>query len=117
MGLAGYVAGYVTSITVDPQWWLAALFTGVGAAVGELAVPVIRGVHRRGARVRPALSVSSSRSSPSGAMVLSPLLVPVGRWCLRIKRPEWKAPKERMRQCRRAPQRHDTTGQTGPMAS
>ena len=29
-----------------------------------------------------------------GAMVLSPLLVPVGRWCMRIKRPEWKAPKE-----------------------
>ena len=25
-------------------------------------------------------------------MVLSPLLVPVGRWCMRIKRPEWKAP-------------------------
>jgi hypothetical protein len=27
-----------------------------------------------------------------GAFVLSPALVPVGRWCLRIKRPEWKAP-------------------------
>ena len=30
----------------------------------------------------------------AGAMVLSPLFVPVGRWCMRIKRPEWKAPKE-----------------------
>jgi hypothetical protein len=28
----------------------------------------------------------------AGALLLSPLLVPVGRWCLRIKRPEWKAP-------------------------
>jgi hypothetical protein len=27
-------------------------------------------------------------------MVLSPILVPIGRWCVRIKRPEWRAPKE-----------------------
>src|SRR5215207_807896 len=42
MGLAGFVAGYVMALTVDPQWWLAALFTGLGAAVGEAAVPVVR---------------------------------------------------------------------------
>ena len=29
-----------------------------------------------------------------GALVLSPLLVPVGRWCMRVKQPEWKAPRE-----------------------
>ena len=27
-----------------------------------------------------------------GAFLLSPVLVPVGRWCMRIKRPEWKVP-------------------------
>src|SRR5262245_407776 len=42
MGLAGWVAGYSLSITIDPQWWLAALFTGLGAAVGETAVPIVR---------------------------------------------------------------------------
>ena len=30
MGLAGYAAGYVTSITIDPQWWLAGIFTARG---------------------------------------------------------------------------------------
>src|SRR5215207_3407324 len=43
MGLAGYLAGYVTTIAVRPPWWLAALFTALGAAAGEAAVPIIRG--------------------------------------------------------------------------
>ena len=61
MGLGGYVAGYVTSITIDPQWWLAALFTGLGAAVGEAGRARDPGVHRRGARVRPALRYRRGR--------------------------------------------------------
>ena len=93
MGLGGYVAGYVTSITVDPQWWLAALFTGLGAAVGELTVPVVRTFIGEEHVFDPRLGIVVAVVA-AGAMVLSPLLVPVGRWCLRIKRPEWKAPKE-----------------------
>ena len=42
MGLAGYVAGYVSLINVERQWWLAAAFVAVGAAVGELGVPIVR---------------------------------------------------------------------------
>ena len=42
MGIGGFVAGYVESITIEPHWWLAALFTGLGAAVGEAMVPVVR---------------------------------------------------------------------------
>lgn len=94
MGLGGYSAGYVQTITIDPQWWLAMLFTGVGAAVGETAVPAVRafiGEERaftfRLFTVVPVVAV--------GAMVLSPVLVPVGRWCMRVKRPEWKALPER----------------------
>jgi rod shape-determining protein MreD len=93
MGLGGYVAGYVTSITVDPQWWLAALFTGLGAAVGELTVPAVRTFIGEEQVFDPRLGIVVAVVA-AGAMVLSPLLVPVGRWCLRIKRPEWKAPKE-----------------------
>ena len=29
------------------------------------------------------------------AMVMSPVLVPIGRWCMKVKRPEWKAIPER----------------------
>ena len=41
-GLGGLGAGYVVTITPDPQWWLAALFAALGAVVGEAAIPVIK---------------------------------------------------------------------------
>jgi rod shape-determining protein MreD len=91
MGLGGYAAGYVTSITVDPQWWLAAIFTALGAAIGELAVPVVRTFIGE-EDVFSLRLVTVVGVVAAGALVLSPALVPVGRWCLRIKRPEWKAP-------------------------
>ena len=31
--LAGFVAGYVVTITPTPQWWLASIFATIGAAV------------------------------------------------------------------------------------
>ena len=34
-GLAGLAAGYVVDDHADPQWWLAAIFAAIGAAVGE----------------------------------------------------------------------------------
>jgi rod shape-determining protein MreD len=93
MGLAGYAAGYVTSITIDPQWWLAALFTAMGAAIGEAAVPVVRAFIGEEYLFTPRLGLVVGVVA-AAALVLSPALVPVGRWCLRIKRPEWKAPAE-----------------------
>lgn len=94
MGLGGFVAGYSLSITVDPQWWLAMLFTGLGAAVGETAVPVVRSFigeedhfTTRLLTVVPVVAVA--------AMILSPVFVPLGRWCMRVKKTDWtkvKAP-------------------------
>jgi rod shape-determining protein MreD len=88
--LAGFVAGYVLTITPSPQWWLAAIFTTIGAAVGETAVPVgytLVGQDgwftSRLFTIVPIVSVF--------ALVLSPLFVPVGRWCMCVKRPKWKA--------------------------
>ena len=93
MGLAGYVAGYVTSITIDPQWWLAALFTALGAAIGEAAVPVVRTFIGEEDVFSPRLFTVVGVVA-AGALVFSPALVPVGRWCMRVKRSEWKAPVE-----------------------
>jgi rod shape-determining protein MreD len=93
MGLGGYAAGYVTSITIDPQWWLAALFTALGAAIGEAAVPVVRVFIGEEIVLGPRLGVVVAVVA-AGALILSPALVPVGRWCMRIRRPEWKAPLE-----------------------
>jgi rod shape-determining protein MreD len=93
MGLAGYIAGYVTTIAVRPPWWLAALFTAVGAAAGEAAVPAIRSFVGEEQPVGFSYGIAVAVVA-AAAMVLSPVLVPVGRWCMRVKQPEWKAPRE-----------------------
>jgi rod shape-determining protein MreD len=95
MGLAGYVAGYVTSITVEPQWWLAGLFCALGAAVGEAVVPVIRAFVGEEHPFDPRYGASVGVVA-AGVFVMSPVLVPVGRWCMRVKRTEWKAPREQL---------------------
>jgi rod shape-determining protein MreD len=95
MGLGGYVAGYAISITVRPMWWLAAIFTGLGAAVGEAVVPVIRQFIGESHPFVPHYGVVVAVVG-IGAAVMSLLLVPVGRWCMRVKEPEWKAPREEL---------------------
>jgi cell shape-determining protein MreD len=89
-GLAGLTAGYVLSITPDPQWWLAAIFVAIGAAVGEGSIPVIKfltgqegWLTNRLALVIPVVTVA--------AAMLSPLFVPLGRWCVGAKRRTWRA--------------------------
>ena len=91
MTLAGAAAGLLALIVADPHWWLAMIFTGFGAAVGEIMVPVVRlftGVDNpfedRLTLIVPVVA--------AGAAVLSPIFVPLARWCLRIKRAEWVAP-------------------------
>jgi rod shape-determining protein MreD len=89
MTIAGVVAGLLALITPDPQWWLLAIFTGLGAAAAEIAAPVIRVLigevepfDARLAVVVPTVAVS--------AALMSPVLVPIARWCLRLKPAEWK---------------------------
>jgi len=88
--LAGFVAGYVLTLTPTPQWWLAAIFASVGAAVGETAVPVAKTLvgqdgwfTTRLLTIVPVVAVF--------ALVASPVLTPLGRWCMCVKRPSWKA--------------------------
>ena len=94
MGVGGFVAGYSLSITVDPQWWLGMIFTGVGAAVGESMVPVVRSfIGEEGQFSTRLLTVVPVVTA--AAMLLSPVFVPVGRWCMRVKKTDWskvKAP-------------------------
>ncbi|MDX2378469.1 MAG: hypothetical protein QNM02_01765 [Acidimicrobiia bacterium] len=91
MTIAGLVAGLLALIAADPQWWLLAIFTGLGAAAGELAAPVIRlfigetePFDTRLVVIVPTVAIS--------AAVMSPILVPLARWCLRLKPAEWKDP-------------------------
>lgn len=91
MTVAGAVGGLLALIAADPQWWLNALFTAVGTCAGALMIPVVRlfigeaePFPDRLAVIVPVLAVS--------AALMSPLLVPLARWCLRLKRPEWSRP-------------------------
>ena len=91
MGLAGYVAGWCDVVRIDTTWWLAAIFVGVGPAVGEAAVPVVRrfigeedAFVPEMAKIVPVVAVTSA--------IASIVLVPVSRWALKLGRPEWKLP-------------------------
>ena len=92
-GLSGFVAGYVLTLTPTPQWWLASIFTAIGAAVGETAVPVARTLIGQDgwftSRLFTIVPVVSGF-----ALLLSPLFVPLGRWCMCVKRPKWKTIRE-----------------------
>jgi len=91
MGVAGYIAGWVDLIRIDTTWWMAAIFVGVGAGVGEAGVPVVRrfigeedAFVPEMAKIVPVVAVAAAAASV--------LLVPVGRWALKLERPEWKMP-------------------------
>jgi cell shape-determining protein MreD len=91
MTLAGVVAGLLALIAADPQWWLAAFFTALGTAAGVMAIPLVRlfigeedPFQRRLLVVVPIVAAA--------AAIMSPLLVPLARWCLRMTTPEWKQP-------------------------
>jgi cell shape-determining protein MreD len=91
MIVAGVVAGAVGLITVEPQWWLAALFVGLGTAAGELMVPTVRLFTGEADPYDARLWLIVPVVGVAGA-VMSPLLLPLARWCLRLKQAEWKAP-------------------------
>lgn len=90
MGLGGFVAGYVRSVAVDPHWWLSALFAMLGAAVATICGPIVRGLAGESQAITQHV-VTSVVVGAVAAGLMSPLLVPIGRWCLRLKRPKWKA--------------------------
>lgn len=89
MTLAGVVAGLLALIASDPQWWLSALFTGLGTAVGEIAVPVVRLFTGEEEPFDPRLAVVVPIVAVAGAL-LGIVFVPLARWCLRMKPAEWK---------------------------
>lgn len=89
-GLGGMTAGYVQSITPDPQWWLAAIFAAIGAAVGEAAIPAAEVVIGDSGWVTRDLVVVLPVVA-GAAFLLCPVLLPVGRWMMGVKRKKWKA--------------------------
>jgi len=91
MTIAGAVGGLLALIAADPHWWLEAIFAALGTAAGVVMVPLLRGFIGEAEPFQRQLGVVVAVSAVAAA-VLSPLFVPLGRWCLRMRRPEWKQP-------------------------
>ncbi|MCU1401614.1 MAG: hypothetical protein JWN62_4723 [Acidimicrobiales bacterium] len=92
-GIAGFVAGLVNAVAVDPHWWLKLIFVALGGAVGEFAVPIIQTFTSDGGwqgqrlgRILPVIAISCAL----GSFVLTPL----GRWCLAVRKKTWKPRRE-----------------------
>ncbi len=93
LSLGGVVAGLLALVAADPQWWLKAVFVGLGAGAGEATVPVVRLFIGESNPWPPAMLKVVVVVAISSA-VMSVALVPLARWCLRIRGPEWTAPAE-----------------------
>ena len=91
MGIAGYIAGWVDLIRIDTTWWMAALFVGVGSGVGEAMVPVVRRFIGEEDAFVPEMATIVPVVAVAAA-IASIALVPLGRWALKLGRPEWKLP-------------------------
>ncbi len=91
MTIAGAVGGLLALIAADPHWWLEAIFTALGTAAGVAMIPVTRAFIGEPEPFSNRLGVYVAVAAAAGAL-LSPLLVPLGRWCLKMRRPEWKQP-------------------------
>lgn len=89
-GLAGMTAGYVHSFTPDPQWWLASIFAFFGAAVGEAAIPAAEVITGEDGWITTDIWITVLVVAGFAA-VMCPLLMPVGRWMVGVKRKKWKA--------------------------
>ena len=89
-GLGGMTAGYVHTFTPDPQWWLASIFAAVGAAVGETAIPLIEAITGQSGWIEQRALYTVGVVALFAA-VMCPLLMPVGRWMMGVRRKKWKA--------------------------
>jgi rod shape-determining protein MreD len=89
-GLGGMTAGYVHTFTPDPQWWLASGFAAVGAAVGEVSIPLIEAITGQSGWIGQRVVVTTAVVAAFAAL-MCPLLMPVGRWMMGVKRKKWKA--------------------------
>jgi rod shape-determining protein MreD len=86
-GAAGFVTGYVQAVTIDPTWWLLSLVTAVGSALGAVTYAVAGAIVGLDGMVSTRLITVALVVGFTNA-VAAPLVAPVLRWCLRVRRSE-----------------------------
>jgi rod shape-determining protein MreD len=90
-GIGGMVAGYFHLFTPDPQWWFAAAYAFVGAAAGELAIPLMEVFTGESGWITTRILVEVPVVALAAAL-LCPVLMRPARWMVAVKRKKWKAP-------------------------
>jgi rod shape-determining protein MreD len=87
MGVAALIASTVVFINIEQQWWISAIFVGMGVGAGETAVPFVRALTGEEligvgdlAQVVPIVAV--------GALVMAPLYLPLARWSIGLSTSE-----------------------------
>jgi len=84
-GLVGFAAGYTQSLTFQPTWYLQSGFVAAGSALGVFGLAMLQQVFGPRAPLSSSL-VQTALVVGIANGILSPLTVPVQRWCLGIKR-------------------------------
>ncbi len=93
-GLAGFTAGLVNAVAVDPHWWLSMIFVAAGGTVGELSIPVVETFMSDSggwqgedlSRILPVIADTSA--------VFALPFISLSRWCLAIRKKKWKVPNQ-----------------------
>jgi cell shape-determining protein MreD len=91
MGIGGLVAGTFALVNIETRWWLVAAFATLGAAVGELMVPVVRAFIGQTDVVSDRLPLIVLVVAVSSG-IFSVALAPLARWTMRMRTAEWKMP-------------------------
>ena len=89
-GVGGMTAGYLHRFTPDPQWWLAAMFATAGAAVGEMAIPLVKAITGDSGWLNSDLLITVPIVAVSSGL-MCPLLMPIARWMMGVKSNKWTA--------------------------
>lgn len=84
-GLVGFAAGYAQTLTFEPTWYLHAGLVAAASALGVFGLAVAQQV------IGPRAPVESSIVQTAFVVgiangLLAPLVTPVQRWCLGLKR-------------------------------
>lgn len=96
MALAGYASGWGRQFRIEPRWWILSGLAAIGVALGEGAVPVVRAVIGESDLASARLAVIIPTVTVAGVL-LAPVLLPIGRWALRIQVAELRLPGDEVR--------------------
>lgn len=84
-GLAGFMAGYVQTLTIDPTWYLSMVTVALSSAAGVAGLALVNQFISLDGRMPPGL-VRDALAIGTINGLIAPLVMPVQRWCFGIKR-------------------------------